>query len=157
MTDVLIVDEVGCAADRVPELLSAVLKAQPGGEASGYYRLEVPFEELGLPDVGEFSRRVDVRLGTPQSRPVFGSLNELRIPLSWEVPGHAAFPVFEGFLEVTPLAQQRSQLTVAGAYRPPGGPVGAAFDAAIGHRIAEATIRHFLSGLRHAIEARAVS
>lgn len=154
MTEVLIVDEVGCAADSVPAQLSAVLGTQPGDEGLGNYRLEVPFEDLGLPDVGEFTRRVEVKLGKPESHPVFGSLTELRIPMSWEVPGHAGFPTFDGFLEVTPLAQHRAQLSVAGAYQPPGGPVGAAFDAVIGHRIADVTIRHFLSGLKREIEAR---
>ena len=154
MTEVLIVDEVGCAAERVPAQLSEVLGSHPDGDGLGNYRLEVPFEELGLPGIGEFARQVEVKLGKPESHPVFGSLTELRIPMSWEVPGHGGFPSFDGFLEVTPLAQQRAQLSVAGAYQPPGGPVGAAFDAVIGHRIADVTIRHFLSGLKREIEAR---
>ncbi|TAM60292.1 hypothetical protein EPN52_05325 [bacterium] len=154
MTEVLIVDEVACAAEHVPEYLAQALGTQPGTEELGAYRLEVPFEELGLPELGEFARRVEVKLGKPQSRPVFGSLNELRIPISWEVPGRGEFPIFEGFLEVTPLAEHRSQLAVSGAYRPPGGPVGAIFDAAVGHRIADATVRHFLAGMRREIEFR---
>jgi len=152
MTSVLITNEVTCPAERVPERIAAALGTSGSTGGLGNYRLEVPFEELGLPDIGKFSRDVEVWLGRPERRPVFASLEETRLPITWHVAGHPEFPTFEGYVEITPLAANVTQLAISGSYRPPGGPIGAAFDATFGHRIADATIRYFLDALKQAIE-----
>jgi hypothetical protein len=43
-----------------------------------------------------------------------------------------------------PLTSTETQLEIEGAYRPPLGIVGNAIDAAVGHRVAEATVHRFL-------------
>jgi hypothetical protein len=47
-------------------------------------------------------------------------------------------------LSLWPLTSSETQLEIEGAYRPPLGVVGAAADAALGHRLAEATVHRFL-------------
>lgn len=47
-------------------------------------------------------------------------------------------------LSLWPLTSTETQLEILGAYRPPLGIVGNALDAAVGHRLAEATVHRFL-------------
>jgi hypothetical protein len=68
------------------------------------------------------------------------------LALRWEAigPGGGLFPVLDADLTLTP-AGAGTMLTLAGAYRPPLGPLGQALDRAILHRVAVATIRDFLA------------
>ena len=50
-------------------------------------------------------------------------------------------------LSFWPLTATETQLELTGAYEPPLGALGKAVDAAIGHRIAEATVHRFLDDL----------
>lgn len=67
------------------------------------------------------------------------------LALRWEAigPGGGLFPVLDADLTLAP-AGAGTMLTLAGAYRPPLGPLGQAVDRAILHRVAVATIRSFL-------------
>jgi hypothetical protein len=47
-------------------------------------------------------------------------------------------------LSAWPLSSSETQIEIAGEYRPPLGVVGNAIDAAVGHRIAEASVKSFL-------------
>lgn len=68
-----------------------------------------------------------------------------RITLGWEALRAAAlFPVMKAELSLWPLTSTETQLEIEGAYRPPLGAVGNAIDAAIGHRVADATVHRFL-------------
>ncbi|MGD2045351.1 MAG: hypothetical protein PVJ80_13290 [Gemmatimonadota bacterium] len=69
-----------------------------------------------------------------------------RLHLSWEAaktPG--LFPLMNGSLSVYALSATETQLDFEGDYEPPLGVVGAALDAAVGHRIAEASVHRFIS------------
>lgn len=68
------------------------------------------------------------------------------LALRWEAigPGSGLFPVLDADLTIAP-AGSGTMLTLAGAYRPPLGPLGQALDRAILHRVAVATIRDFLA------------
>ena len=68
------------------------------------------------------------------------------LAIRWEVtgPGGGLFPVLDADIRVHPAGEQRTLLTLQGAYRPPLGAVGQALDRAIMHRVAAATIRNFL-------------
>ncbi len=68
------------------------------------------------------------------------------LALRWEAigPGGGLFPVLDADLTIAPAAAA-TMLTLAGAYRPPLGPLGQALDRAILHRVAVATIRNFLA------------
>ena len=55
------------------------------------------------------------------------------------------FPVLDADLKLAPDGEGGTVLTMAGAYRPPLGPLGEALDRAILRRVAAATIRSFLA------------
>jgi hypothetical protein len=97
---------------------------------------------LGGFDVG---RGVTIELGTPERRP-----DAVVIPIRWRATGHAAlFPSMDAHLEVATIDSDLplSQLSIIGSYRPPAGPAGAVGDRVLGHRLAEAAVRHFLTEL----------
>ena len=56
-------------------------------------------------------------------------------------------PVLSADLEVAGLGDHMTQLTLHGRYDPPLGAIGRRIDRLLMHRIAEATIRSFLSRL----------
>ncbi len=69
-----------------------------------------------------------------------------RLRIGWHASQHAGlFPTMEATLDVYPLAPEETQVDFHGEYRPPLGAVGAAIDAVIGHRIAEAAIHRFVA------------
>ena len=73
--------------------------------------------------------------------------------LNWK-PKSGPYPEFDG--ELTVRADENyesSQLELEGSYRPPGGVAGAAFDAAIGRRIAAATAYALLERVGAELEA----
>jgi hypothetical protein len=68
-----------------------------------------------------------------------------RIELEWEAARMPRlFPFMRAVLEVYPLTSTETQLDMTGNYDPPLGVVGGALDAAIGHRIAEASVHQFV-------------
>jgi hypothetical protein len=68
------------------------------------------------------------------------------LALRWEVRGAAGrlFPVLDADLTLAPAGEDAALLTLAGACRPPLGNLGAELDRLLLHRVADATIRHFL-------------
>jgi hypothetical protein len=69
------------------------------------------------------------------------------LPLRWQAsgPGGRLFPALDADLALTPAGEHASRLSLAGACRPPLGPVGARLDQAIFHQVAQATIRSLLA------------
>ena len=64
-------------------------------------------------------------------------------------------PLFDGELRVLLGAHSYSSvLELVGHYTPPLGVLGMGFDAAIGHKVAEATMKYLLEGLASGIVAR---
>ena len=94
---------------------------------------------------------VDVRLHVRRIRDrktIAGLLPVLRIDLTWEAVRHPAlFPSMFAELSVSPLSARETQIELRGAYWTPMGLLGTAFDAALGHRIAEAALHRFLDDL----------
>jgi len=89
--------------------------------------------------------------------------NSAALTLRWEAvgPGGGLFPVLDADLTLAPYGDARSLLALAGVYRPPLGPVGAALDRVILHRVADVTIQGFLNQVGRAVvqlsaEAQAV-
>ena len=68
------------------------------------------------------------------------------LALRWEAtgPGGGLFPALDADLRLAPDGDG-SVLTLAGAYRPPLGPMGDALDRTLLHRVAAATVRSFLA------------
>jgi len=69
------------------------------------------------------------------------------LALRWEAtgPGGALFPALDADLTLTPGGEQTTVLALAGVYRPPAGTAGAQLDQAVFRRVADATIRAFVS------------
>jgi hypothetical protein len=75
------------------------------------------------------------------------------LALRWEAlgPGGGLFPALDADITLAPAAAQATVLTMAGAYRPPLGSLGAWLDRAMLRRAAAATIRSFTSRVAAAI------
>lgn len=69
----------------------------------------------------------------------------LHLPVSWTSSAHPGwFPSMKANLAVYALTSTETQLDFRGEYTPPLGVVGSAIDAAVGHRIAEASVHRFI-------------
>jgi hypothetical protein len=71
-------------------------------------------------------------------------------PVRWRATGQDwLFPSMKGEIEVTALDNfaPLTQVALRGRYRPPASLIGALGDAVIGHRLAEAAVRHFVLDL----------
>jgi Rrf2 family protein len=85
-------------------------------------------------------KTVAVHLGEP----VRGE-DAIEVPISWEATGaRGLFPSFEGVLRVAEVDAGRSQLSLAGRYRPPLGRAGQVLDGALLSRVARATVQALL-------------
>jgi hypothetical protein len=90
------------------------------------------------------SRLVEVRF-----RDLVTKGNSAVLIVRWEAVGASGglFPVLDADITLTPYGSAASLLSLSGAYRPPLGALGAALDRVVLHRVAEATIRGFVSQL----------
>ena len=94
--------------------------------------------EVGV-DVRPHVRRIREEKGVAGLSPV------TVLEIGWEASRAAGlFPSMHLELSAWPLSSTETQLEIAGEYRPPLGVVGQAMDAAVGHRIAEASVHSFL-------------
>ena len=100
-----------------------------------------PTRELAI------EREVCVEAHRPRGE---ASLNDL-VLIKWIPEGTGVFPRFEGILIVR-SHDEKSSIELDGSYTPPFGVAGQVFDAAIGHRIADATARELLKDLKAAVE-----
>jgi hypothetical protein len=98
---------------------------------------------LGGVEVG-----VDIRTylhGVRDEDAVAGLPPVTRVEIGWEAArAPTLFPVMRAQLSAWPLTSTETQLEVEGEYRPPLGVVGNVMDAAVGHRVAEASVHRFL-------------
>ncbi len=68
-----------------------------------------------------------------------------RMPLEWHAAASTGvFPALKAELSVYPLSATETQVELRGHYDPPMGVLGAALDAVVGHRIAEASVHRFV-------------
>jgi hypothetical protein len=89
------------------------------------------------------AKTVHVRLGPVRN---YGEVTLLAF--SWEATGPGSlFPALDADLELSPLGDGRTELTLRGRYEPPGGVVGRHIDQLLLHRLADATVRAFLTRL----------
>ncbi len=74
--------------------------------------------------------------------------------VTWAPERNGPYPTLHGDLAIENADDYNAfYLVLTGTYEPPLGVVGAAFDAAIGHRIAAATARNLLATIADSIEA----
>jgi hypothetical protein len=130
---------VACAFDEVPDRLQAHFV---GGAA--VLPLRVKFGDLRI------ERDVEFHL---KSKPAYPGYKLLDV--SWAPKDGGPYPTFAGTLSVAEDAAGWSRLEIDGTYSPPFGIAGAAFDAAVGHRIAQGTITELLAELKRILSAKA--
>jgi hypothetical protein len=93
-------------------------------------------------DIAIAIRHIEERPGKFKSPPT------TQLSLEWEATKSPhLFPFMRAELSVYPLTGTETQLDLAGLYEPPLGVLGNAIDAVVGHRIAEASVHHFVSDL----------
>ncbi|MGC8628019.1 MAG: hypothetical protein ACP5VR_10825 [Acidimicrobiales bacterium] len=75
------------------------------------------------------------------------------VAFSWRATGPGSlFPSLDADIEVSPISPGQSQVALRGRYEPPGGAPGKVADRLVLHRLADATIRAFLSQLALQLE-----
>lgn len=73
----------------------------------------------------------------------------------WTPAPGGVYPSFKGEMRVRPNSTDGTAfLDMHGSYEPPLGAAGAAFDAVLGHRIAEATIRSLIASMAADMKSR---
>jgi hypothetical protein len=94
----------------------------------------------------EKSVRVEVTSMDHSGRPPSAmALPGFALALTWRATSASSlFPSMRAELTVYQLSHGETQLDLHGWYTPPGGVIGAVADAIVGHRIAEASVHHFL-------------
>jgi hypothetical protein len=122
--------------NRAAEECSAALARGP---RTWFPRLQADnASDVGLRVAGvSIHKRVTVELGEPEKKGEWTN-----VPISWKAtfPEHL-FPVLVGRLELVPVENKLTRLTISGMYEPPLGRLGALIDEAIMHSVAEATVR----------------
>jgi len=94
-------------------------------------------------------KRIVIDLGPPYER-----AGRLVLPIHWWAPGATRlYPRLEADLEVAPVGDGRTQITLMGRYDPPLAVVGNAADRILLHHIAEASIRSFLVKIAGALDS----
>jgi hypothetical protein len=96
----------------------------------------------------QFGKTVRVDLGTPYERE-----DQLVVPMHWAAPGATRlYPHLDGDLEFAPLGSTSTQITLLASYDPPLGLIGRRVDLLLLHRVAEASVRSFLSRVARNLE-----
>lgn len=104
-------------------------------------RLQARVGPDGWPEL--LAKTVEIRLG-----PVRQHGDITLLAFSWHAVGPGSlFPVLDADLEVSPLGDDRTEVSLKGRYEPPGGALGRSIDRFLLHRLADATVRAFLSRL----------
>lgn len=128
---------VECPFDEVPDKLRAHFE-----QSDGKIPLRVKLGELRL------ERDVDFHLKSKPGYPGYRLLD-----VSWEPKDGGPYPRFDGTLSVAEDAYGWSRIEIDGKYKPPFGVAGAAFDVAVGHKIAQSTATELLDELKRILVA----
>jgi len=144
MSDLLEYRVVRCPYNLARQYLAESVEARAASGAPGPLALT-----LSVPG-GELVKEVVVTYGT--------ATDPMHFEQPWQVrwkPKAGPYPEFDG--ELTARADETYKSTLLelkGSYRPPGGALGAAFDWAVGGRIAAATAQALLERIGAEMESR---
>ena len=122
-------------------------------EAERGIHVHVPLRDLLLPVTGKIHKPVQMVFARHGDELERGRLHDAML-VEWKAIGTRLFPHFHGTLRLRIAGVASTRLTLEGAYRPPLGRLGEAFDRVIGRRIARATMRELLDRVAGAMEAR---
>ena len=85
-----------------------------------------------------------------------GPLPMGRVQLSWEPINHEdVYPVVTADLEIEPIDENRTMVSLLASYQPPLGRIGAVVDRVAMHRVAESALRRFFEGLLRELKTNA--
>lgn len=132
MSDIHEFTTVACPFDDVPRRLRAHFRSDTA---------MIPLR-LNLGDL-RLERDVKINLREKSAYPGYRLLD-----VSWEPKGGGPYPSFHGTLSIADEGVGWSRIDLDGAYQPPFGLIGAAFDATVGHRIASATTTELLAHIK---------
>ena len=91
----------------------------------------------------ELARKVRTEIG-----PLVCEEHAARLHVQWHAEEHPEwFPELHAELEFEPAGDDATDLHLTGDYEPPLGPLGALGDRVVGHRVAERSLREFLTGV----------
>jgi len=108
--------------------------------SAAYHEGEVSLRLSPLAKHKRFGKRVVIDVGQPYERG-----GRLVLPIHWWAPSATRlYPSLEADLEVTPVGNGTTQITLMGRYDPPLAAIGRGADRMLLHHIAEAGIRSFL-------------
>jgi hypothetical protein len=142
MTQISDAVTVRCPYHRVPDFLTAYfgqLGAVGGTGAS--MPITVP--------VGEMTLQREV-LATFEPEPGFPRYERMKI--GWKPKHGGPYPDFLGTMLIESAGGDSSRIELTGKYEAPFGVAGKAFDATVGHRIAQAAARSLLAELKRELE-----
>ena len=108
---------------------------------------EASLDRLHLKVAGKLARapREDCR---GEVGPVRNHGDVTLLAFSWQATGSGSlFPALDADLELSPVGDGRTEMTLMGRYQPPGGALGRRVDELLLHRLADATVRAFLTSL----------
>jgi hypothetical protein len=93
-------------------------------------------------------KRVTVEVGEPVKTSTWAE-----IPLTWKATfPEKLFPVMTGKVELTPVDNNVTRLTVSGMYEPPLGRLGKQLDDALMHGAAEATVKELAESIAQRLD-----
>jgi hypothetical protein len=124
-------------------------KALQQATHAGATRAQDIYTELRVGD--RVRMGVDVSVSVDRIRdgqPIDGKpdTNSTFLDLTWKsASAPFLFPLMHATLSVWPVVANDTQVLIEGHYDPPLGFLGEAVDAALGHRVAQATVHHFLN------------
>ncbi len=97
----------------------------------------------------EVGREIEISIkSVERTRRTEAAPESTRVTMEWKasrMPG--LFPLMTAVLTAFPLTPTETELDLVGEYEPPLGALGGAIDAAIGNRIAEASVHQFVSDI----------
>ena len=142
MTKIALSTVLDVPYENVPSLTHRYLESFPSNECEGsYFTIRAWIAGVLL------EREVILKAVPLVTEPRFAVM-EIR----WH-PISGPYPSFKGRLLARRGDISSCRLEIEGEYAPPGGIVGAAFDAVLGHRIAEEGVMDLLDRFKSAFEA----
>jgi hypothetical protein len=129
---------------------SYIRDVESEGQGRIVLTVKVPLERLSFDRCIEISKAVSVHFAPLAEQDAF----RLLTAISWEPEGGGPFPHFSGTVGVEADGTDNACcLTLDGAYDPPLGLVGDAFDAVVGRHIARLTARNLLDEIAIMMES----
>ncbi|HET9029781.1 MAG TPA: hypothetical protein VFN49_06355 [Candidatus Aquilonibacter sp.] len=151
MQHVRAIAALDCAQSTAQRLIPKFFALQKDRQGSTRMLLHVPLDDFGLGTKIGIARDVAVQIVPGRDEE---NLNDLFV-VSWTPVDGGPYPDLKGTLTVwSEEDPNRSYLELQGDYEPPlGNVVGEAFDATIGHLIAERTAKQFVEKVADGVSA----